>query len=298
MLTSLTPRRALDFLYLTYSIPRPIDELFPADLLAKYQTINNFLLRICRVRRVLQSLYLDIIHTKPHSNEHEKAVIDSTARSRSTRNRRDQDLTAPTAAGDSLGARDQAGYRLHRLRFQMSGFIIALERYMVDTAIGTNWRLMRDRLEKLKKRSKSRQSSRPASPMILWTDDFEHSGDAHPDMENGGVHDDDSGDEDDQLNMAEIGQLQSIHSLVAYHDLTMDKILRSMLLHPSASYQLTFAHLMKLFELILDLGKLVKEIKGGSIDPAAGLDRLDKISIEWGECQRVFVSLPCCIRAA
>lgn len=42
------PGRALDFLYMDYKPPRPLEILISSDILAKYQRMFTFLLRLLR----------------------------------------------------------------------------------------------------------------------------------------------------------------------------------------------------------------------------------------------------------
>ena len=138
----------------------------------------------------------------------------------------------------------------------MSQFISTLEQYLVDTAIGWNWDAMRQKLERLKRAPGSEQRAPGSEP-------FE-------------------GDEGIQLH--------SIDSLVVYHHMVLDRILRAALLAPSAGHQVTFKVLMALFGCILDLGKAVKEVERGLVGWQDGAERIEALVKEWDERETIFVS--------
>lgn len=280
--------RALDFLYLSYSAPTSITPLLPTSIMSKYQTVHNLLLRLCRVKTVIKTLYLDSIHQTPHFDEPVKRGVDTGSRPSSR---------APRATGirqtqtrtlkELFPARSKVLFVLHRLRFRMSEFISILEQYIVDTAIGSNWGAMRQKLERLKKRAPGSESSRPSTPV-----------DQHHDYAT--VNDDDAdvlslSDDADSEGMDEpagLVELHSIDSLMVYHHMILDRILRASLLAPSAGHQVTFKVLMGLFGCILDLGKAVKEVERGMLGWQDGAERVERLNKEWHERETIFVRLP------
>lgn len=239
----------------------------------KYQSIHNFLLRLSRVDTVTRSLYWDIVHQSESATEPIKVGVDS-GLNRLPKGHRQQ----PRRMKAVLMSGSTVEHRLHRLRFRMSHFVTALSRYVLDTAIGANWDTMRRRLERLKRRDPARGENRPPTPSAEMGEDF----DFQPMNE---VEDDN--EEDDHTN---IGQLQSVHSLVLYHHLTLDRIMRACLLSSHAGHQMTFKVLMALFGLVLDLGKLVKEVERGVMGFEEGEGRVKALAAEWEEKEAIFVS--------
>ena len=100
-----------------------------------------------------------------------------------------------------------------------------------------------------------------------------------------------SRDGDDDPELTSLHQLSSIHSLVIYHHVVLDRILRACLLAPSAGHEVTYKLLMTLFGLILDLGKAVKEIQRGVLSTEEGEEIVRQLGEEWREKEAVFVSL-------
>ncbi len=73
----------------------------------------------------------------------------------------------------------------------------------------------------------------------------------------------------------EVRQLRSVHSLVAYHVITLERVLRSCLLQPDhPGQQLAYKILMALFGLVLDFGKIVKEMDRQSVSSEKGSMRI------------------------
>jgi hypothetical protein len=167
-----------------------------------------------------------------------------------------------------------------RLRFGVSHFVSALMRYIVDSAIGVNFDRMRRRLERLKRKDRA-GDTRPDTP-----DD-----DGYSDLAHQSDDDAEETEEGEEADSESIYQLKSVHSLVAYHHLTLDRIMRASLLSPAAGYDVAFKLLMRLFGLVLDLGKVVKEVERRMVEPAQARARVMVIKKEWEEKERVFVSL-------
>ncbi|OCF36677.1 hypothetical protein I316_01273 [Kwoniella heveanensis BCC8398] len=298
-------RRALDFLYLSYSPPPSITVLLPRPLLAKYQSINNLLLRLARCEVVLRAMYWPILH---HTDLSIAAGDDSSRRKIDIDSRLDR---ASAKASETLQrSRDRewlalfpeystSEKRVRVLRLRMAHFVTALGRYVVDTAIGIKWGTMRRRLERLRKKAQDpvrEEHSRPASPSAeSQADDDEHLDSRSLDHDYAEVEDDSNvdsdGDEEDNVGGrgTGVGQLQSIHSLVLYHNLTLDKILQACLLGSSAGQQVTSKIMMRLLGLVLDLGKVLVEVERGAKGWQEGAEIVQDLEREWNEKERVFL---------
>lgn len=252
--------------------------ILPRGILAKYQTIHNFLLRLCRVNAVVRSMYSDL--HKPALDDTpgdapKKSGVDiprTKAQVRATYRLRPERRTI-------LSAEPELEKTILRLRFGMSHFVSALMQYIVDSAIGVNFDRMRRRLERLKRKDRAGDTR----PDMLDDDGYsDFAPQASNDVEEADGQEQDSGS---------IYQLKSVHSLVGYHHLTLDRIMRASLLSPAAGYGVAFKLLMRLFGLILDLGKVVKEVERRMLEPAQARERVMVIKKEWEEKERVFVSL-------
>ncbi|ORX36749.1 Spc98 family-domain-containing protein [Kockovaella imperatae] len=154
---------ALDFLYLSYSPDRSIRHLLPTSLMAKYQRIHNFLLRLARVETVLRSMYHDVTH-QISSALSSKRGVDLVERPRASTpgTTRDRKLVFPTLP--------RKEHLVNCLRFRMTAFVTNLARYILDVAIGKNWQAMRRTLERIKKGSvdldASETEEEPISPTL------------------------------------------------------------------------------------------------------------------------------------
>jgi hypothetical protein len=167
----------------------------------------------------------------------------------------------------------------------MSHFITTFSRYILDIAIGGNWEVLRKRLKKLQKRQpgSGSGSSRPATPSSVAgheDDDQDYFAFEELDLDD---------DEEEGVETQQLHQLHSIHSLVLYHHLIMDRILRSCLLHPSQGHQVAFKILMTLFGICLDFAKTVKEVEKGLLGWMDGGRRIEEYWREWVEKETVFV---------
>ncbi|KAL1745705.1 gamma-tubulin complex component protein [Schizophyllum fasciatum] len=98
-------RKALDFLYMEYRPPHPLDVLISQDTLTKYQRLFSFILRLLRVQHALSSLY-----------------------------RMSSDTIEPVF--DTLS---QARKKLLHLRFVAQSFMAAIVSYVFDTVIRGNF---------------------------------------------------------------------------------------------------------------------------------------------------------------
>ncbi len=238
----------------------------------KYQTIHNLLLRLSRVNTVIRTLYWDVTHQSESTPDPVKVGVDSGLKRPPSGGRQQSRVMKAV-----LMSASSVEHRLHRLRFRMSHFVAALSRYVLDTAIGSNWDVMRRRLERLKRRIPGLDESRPPTPLREEDNDFVF----EPVLE----------DDEEEAEPISIGQLQSIHSLVLYHHMTLDRILGSCLLSPHTGHQVTLKILTALFGLVLDLGKLVKEVERGFVGLKQGEARIKGIAADWEEKEAVFV---CC----
>ncbi|ORY34063.1 Spc98 family-domain-containing protein [Naematelia encephala] len=266
---------ALDFLYLSYSPPASIAALLPSNLMVKYQNVHNFLLRLARVDTVLRTLYIDVTHQSDEFDEPLKIGVDLGSRPASRVSSRQRRCIFPP--GEKVEA------YLQTLRFRMTHFISALNRYVLDTAVGANWTLMRKRLERLKRRVPGKESSRPSTPAAETEQDEYFQFDVGEEAED---HEDEDQENEGPIN---VSQLKSIHSLVGYHHVVLDRILASCLLGDHAGHQVTFKVLMGLFGLVLDLGKVIKEIQRGIRGWEDGAERVRDIGKDWMEREAVFL---------
>lgn len=242
-------------------------------------------------------MYFDIVHQCPFSNEVKRGVDDHQSRLASRPSR----LGIAPPSGGLFTSNTAAEQSLHLLRFRMTNFITALTRYVLDTAIGTNFAVMQRRLNRLRReyvRESKFRMSRPGTPTTdggserfgldaddldveIWSDDEDDEGKGSEEGEGTFANE----------GLSQINQLQSIHSLVLYHHIILDRILRSCLLSSGQGHQIAYKVLMKLFGLILDLGKVVKQVERGSVSEDEGVRRVGEMRIEWEEKEKVFVSL-------
>ncbi|WVQ99347.1 hypothetical protein IAU59_006480 [Kwoniella sp. CBS 9459] len=288
---------ALDFLYLSYSPPPTIAVLLPRSLIEKYQSINNLLLRLARCEVVLKSMYWPILHhTDVAANEAlRKTGVDSRLSRASSKAKASLQRSREKQFAALFPEQSAAEKRTRVLRMRMAHFVAAFGRYVVDTAIGIKWATMRRRLEKLKKKAPVREEqSRPSSPSMNSEADYGDDDDDHVTHydEIGAQSDNDDDDDDeegDRSNPVNLNQLQSIHSLVAYHNITLDKILRASLLGSSAGQQVTSKIMARLLGLVLDLGKVLVEVERGARGWQDGAEMVKDIEREWNEKERVFL---------
>ena len=270
---------ALDFLYLSYSPPAVIRHLLPTSLMAKYQLLNSYLLRLGRVDTVLRSMYVNTAHPRSAVVIPPKIGVDSRTK------------LATTVAGTTRTAHStfpgqpQAEHLLHCLRHRMTIFVSTLTRYTIDTAINAKWNVMRKRLAKLRQKAPDKPQSQPMTP----SEDLFGSYDSHDDRSS--VVQTETEDDEDEFRTAAYIQLQSIHSLVAYHQMTMDRILRSALLSQTSNGQKsTFKILMTLAGLVLDLGKTVKQVEMEVVDEQKAAEAVMQIGASWDKHETAFVS--------
>lgn len=261
---------ALDFLYLSYSPPVAITDILPHQLMEKYQTIHNLILRLSRVDLVLRTMYWDVIHQFELFNEPHKIGVDLRPSSGLPCYRLQERSTHSLFPKGSIAQR-----RLQILRFRMTHFVNVFGRYVLDIAIGSNWDAMKRRLERLRKdctgKAHNRQGTSEEESDEAWVEST--------------LHD----EEIDEIAPGGIRRLQSIHSIVLYHNMVLDKICRACLLGPQSGQQVTFKILMVLFGLVLDLGKTVKEVERGVRGWEDGVEKVDEIEKEWHEKEATFL---------
>ncbi|RUS35131.1 Spc98 family-domain-containing protein [Jimgerdemannia flammicorona] len=111
---------ALDFLYLSYRPPHPVNTIITPSSLDKYNRLFTFLLHILRVEAVVRRLYRLI---------HERLPVNA---------------TIEQIEGDHL---------LRRFRFEAHQFVKALYGYVFDVAIGSTWVLFTKRLDLMARRA-------------------------------------------------------------------------------------------------------------------------------------------------
>ncbi|GMK55327.1 hypothetical protein CspeluHIS016_0203830 [Cutaneotrichosporon spelunceum] len=271
---------ALDFLYLAYSPPAAIATLLPKNIMDKYQRVHNFLLRLSRVDAVLRLLYFSVLRpTPPPDGLPVKTGVDATYNRMSS-----QVGLPPRTKHGPLAACSEAEKTALFLRYEMSWFVTSLSRYVLDTAIGQNWDVMRRRLDKLRHRGAvvTGTDSRPMTPGAEYEVDYE---DLDFELDEAG------GDAEDEgaAQLGSLSQLQSAHSLVLYHNIILNRILRACLLSDKPGHQVTFKILMALLSLILDLAKTVAEVERGAITVDHAATRVSTIGQDWSDKKSVFL---------
>lgn len=266
----------------------------------KYQVVHNLLLRFSRVEGVLRGLYFDILRPEAAGSGvglrgpgGMKVGVDSHIYKPAST------IGVPTVAPDMLGVfppKSETARTLLYLRFIMSWFVTAMSRYVLDTA-RHNFDVMQHRLGSLRRRPQvtrpqstvgSREPSQPATPAGVFFDEeaYELLDVLEDETEDGDA--DDVDPDDGQAQLAAISQLQSANSLVIYHHIILNRILRASLL--SAGSVAAFETLMLLLSLVLDLGKAVKDMQRGIITPEAGEQLVKDVRVEWEGTYADFVS--------
>ncbi|BEJ16034.1 hypothetical protein CspHIS471_0506390 [Cutaneotrichosporon sp. HIS471] len=271
---------ALDFLYLAYSPPTAIATLLPTNIMDKYQRIHNFLLRLSRVDAVLRLLYFSVLRPSlPPDASPLKTGVDATYIRMSS-----QVGLPPRAQHGPFSASSEAEKTALFLRYEMSWFVSSLSRYVLDTAVGHNWDVMRQRLDKLRRRGPvvTGTDSRPMTPGAEYDDDYE---DLDFELDEAG------GDAEDEgiAQLGALSQLQSAHSLVLYHNIILNRVLRACLLSDKPGHQVTLKILMALLSLILDLAKTVAEVERGAMTVDNAAIRVSTIRQDWSDKKAVFL---------
>nr|XP_019007244.1 uncharacterized protein I203_00840 [Kwoniella mangroviensis CBS 8507]OCF70705.1 hypothetical protein I203_00840 [Kwoniella mangroviensis CBS 8507] len=279
---------ALDFLYLSYSPPSSITPLLPTSLLSKYQTIHNLILRVSRCQIVLRTMYWQVLHQSETKDKPTKTGIDSGFNRPSSRNslKKSREREVHTL----FPPRSNIERKVQVLRFRMSHLVNSFGEYL-DSVIGYRWGMMRRRLKRLKRKeiiSKGRPSSPTKSEM---QDQDDSDGDYLYAAEYGDGDVEDDEDEDDEDGIVEIRQLKSPHSIMVYHQITLNRILDSCLLNHenSQGQQVTFKLLMSLLKMILDLGKALVEVSRGDMGWVDEKEMVERLEDEWEEKEKVFL---------
>ncbi|WWC61798.1 uncharacterized protein I303_104383 [Kwoniella dejecticola CBS 10117] len=275
---------ALDFLYLSYSPPEPIAPLLPQSVLAKYQSIHNILLKISRCQIVIRTMYFSVLHQSESHDVPTKTGVDSglarpSSRTtlRRSRDRQVDTLFPPNSSIEKL---------VQVLRLRMAHFVDAFGGY-VDSVIHRKWMSMRKRLAKMRTNDQSGGNSRPTSPTSTQGEYFDPQ--EYLDQEEQ-QNDGDEGEHEEDEVFDGIQELKSPRSILAYHQITLNRILTSCLLdEASQGQQVTLKLLMTLFGLILDLGKVLVEIERGLKGWQVGEELIREIEGEWNEKERVFL---------
>ncbi|WWC89400.1 uncharacterized protein L201_004324 [Kwoniella dendrophila CBS 6074] len=280
---------ALDFLYLAYSPPQSMTDLLPKSLLAKYQSIHNLILRLSRCQIVLRTMYWSVLHQLETTDELYKTGVDQRGKRPSSRNTlrrsRERELNSLFPAKSSIEKRVQM------LRFRMSHVVSAFGEY-TDSVISHKWGIMRRRLKRMKSRNPviDDRNSRPSSPSLTEIEDRHEENEDEYTIPDSDYDNNDASDEDEVDNdIYEINQLQSPHSILLYHQITLDKILRSCLLGQSQGQQVTYKIFMTLLGLILNTGKILVEVEKGLKGWQDGKEQIEEIDKEWNEKEAVFL---------
>ncbi|WWD02892.1 hypothetical protein V865_000934 [Kwoniella europaea PYCC6329] len=279
---------ALDFLYLSYSPPISITPLLPISLLSKYQSIHNLILRVSRCQIVLRTMYWNVLHQFETKDEPTKTGVDSGFNRPSSRNslKKSREREMHTL----FPPRSNIERKVQVLRFRMSHLVNSFGEYL-DSVIGYKWGMMRRRLERLKM-EEIISKGRPSSPTRSEMQDQDDSNGEYLYAAEYGVGDvKDDEDEDDEDGIIEINQLKSPHSIMVYHQITLNRILDSCLLNHenSQGQQVTFKLLMSLLKMILDLGKVLVEVFRGDLGWIDGKEMVERLEEEWEEKEKVFL---------
>ncbi|CAK9781582.1 unnamed protein product [Cutaneotrichosporon oleaginosum] len=271
---------ALDFLYLAYSPPTVIANLLPASIMEKYQRVHNLLLRLSRADAVLRLLYFSVLRP---SAAQVGGPLNTGVDSKYNRTKTQIGSSSRAQLGP-FHVGSEAEQMALFLRYEMSWFISTLSRYVLDTAVGQNWDVMRRRLDKLRRRAAmaTGTDSRPMTPAAEYDDDYEDL-----DFE----LDEAVGDAEDEgtAQLGALSQLQSAHSLVLYHNIILNRILRACLLSDKPGHQVTFKILMSLLSLILDLAKTVAEVERKTMTVEDAALHVSTIRQDWMDKKAVFL---------
>ncbi|RIA91282.1 Spc98 family-domain-containing protein [Glomus cerebriforme] len=184
---------ALDFLYLDFKPPYPINVIISPNSLSKYNRLFTFLLRVLRMGTVTRHIY---------RLAHERYLYD------------DEEEAA------------EYNVLVQKFRFEAQQFVIALHGYVFDVAISTTWALFMKRLNKIAKES---EFELPREH--LWgrgsTSDTFSLFDGQSDVFSVGNVDEFEEDEDDD-GMGE--GVKDLESLRSYHEHVLDRMLFQCLL--------------------------------------------------------------------
>ncbi|CAG8520510.1 12905_t:CDS:10, partial [Acaulospora morrowiae] len=175
---------ALDFLYLEYKAPYPINVIITPNVLQKYNTLFTFLLRVLRLSIVVRHIY-----------------------------RLSHDRCNPVDNSDELAENIKL---MHRFQFEAQQFVFTLHGYMFDIAISATWKHFMKRLNKI-----SEESEFELPREHLWgrtsNSDAASYYDGQSDTRSEEVDDEPEGD-------AVEGDVKDLESLRAYHEHVLDRM--------------------------------------------------------------------------
>ncbi|GBC07609.1 hypothetical protein RclHR1_07570005 [Rhizophagus clarus] len=184
---------ALDFLYLDFKPPYPINVIITPNSILKYNRLFTFLLRVLRMGTVIRHIY---------KLTHERYLY------------------------DDEGEAAQYSVLVQNFRFDAQQFIIALHEYVFDVAISTTWTLFMKRLNIIAKESEFELTREH-----IWgrgsTSETVSLFDEQSDVFSVGNVDEFENEDDDD----EIGEgVKDLESLRSYHDHILDRMLFQCLL--------------------------------------------------------------------
>ncbi|CAG8516179.1 9017_t:CDS:10 [Ambispora leptoticha] len=176
---------ALDFLYLDYKPPYPINVVITPNSLTKYKNLFTFLLRVLRLDTVVHHIYR-LSHSR-YSLMDEK-----------------------NDKGDTLAQKKL----LHIFRFEAQQFMIALHGYVFDNAIASTWTLFLKRLSKISKNAEfeiPRQQQQQHGNRATTTASSEAQS----------INEEENNDDEDNHQK----DVKDLESLRAYHEHVLDRML-------------------------------------------------------------------------
>ncbi|CAI2162304.1 15879_t:CDS:2 [Funneliformis geosporum] len=218
---------ALDFLYLDYKPPYPINVILSPNSLTKYNRLFTFLLRVLRMGTVIRHVY---------RLAYERYLYD------------DDD----EAAEHSL--------LVQKFRFEAQQFIIALHGYVFDVAISSTWTLFMKRLNKIAKESEFELPREHLWGRGSMSDTVSFL-DGQSDVFSIGNMDEFEDEEDDD-GMGE--GVKDLESLRAYHDHVLDRMLFQCLL--KKKQEAIMKVLNRIFTVILTFANTLQRKRSRIID--------------------------------
>ncbi|KAF9423039.1 hypothetical protein BGZ94_008424 [Podila epigama] len=265
---------ALDFLYLDYKAPRPLQLLiFTPEAMEKYTRLFTFQLQLARVDAVMKQVYAQLRmrqkmleRFRNDATENKKESEGGRISNKETREVDDDDDTSYWSLQmTEMGI-------LHRYRFEAQQIFKGLQAYVSEDGIGTSWYVFMQRLLAFQKRVEARILNRHngsdsgvqgISPPAEWhrgpQDADMNQGKAYTDLksnDNGDSASDDEEDEDTENDLAEDASLSSLVSLQEYHEHILDQMLLQTLLKRKQAPILKLVR--GILNCMLKLGQYVK----------------------------------------
>ncbi|RHZ48035.1 hypothetical protein Glove_562g31 [Diversispora epigaea] len=247
---------ALDFLYLEYKPPYPINVIITPTILKKYNVLFKFLLRVLRLKVVVQQIYR-LTHERYNFGDKEESA-------------EDHDL-------------------IHRFRFEAQQFVSAIYGYIFDIAIFSTWKHFMKRLDKIAKESefelpKGHLAGEGNSDATSYYDDQSQS-DSFSNVK--------SEDLDEEFNDdIEVAQVKDLASLLAYHDYILNRLSWQCLLKRK---QLPLHKFLNgIFTTILDFSRLLKLRRSYQYNSTQRNDHWNKIKVLYSNFRKysaVFLNL-------